>query len=221
MNKNILKGTIIVLFIMIIGLGLCSILIKNKDKKENIISNSNNNIKEEKVELSSEFYNYDYDAFSSVYEGTTMWNYDNINIMEAVWPGYDPEYRTIEQFEKDQKRAVELKADFINKLMKEKKSFLVVVESESVCTVHAPDSTDLVVNATEFGREHNIYRFYMGTDVFFKTDLHKTVKYVPTVIIVKDGEVYKYTDPNSDEFIDFNKSYEKVKEWLEKYIVIK
>lgn len=60
----------------------------------------------------------------------------------------------------------------------------------------------------------------MGTDVFFKTDLHKTVTYVPTTIIVKEGEVYKYTDPNSDEYIDFETNYEKVKEWLERYIVI-
>jgi hypothetical protein len=212
-NKNILKGIIVVLFIIGFGLCICCFLVESNDKKGIPTSNV---FKDEKIELSSEFYNYD---IKNDYKGTDIGNYEGISISDGMWPGYDPsDDRTMEQYDKDIEKAIELKAELINKLIKEKKSFIVTVQNASVCTAN---SYSLDLNTTKFCNDNNIYCFLMGTDVFFKTDLHKTVKYAPTTIIVKEGEVYKYTDPNSDEYIDFDKDYEKVKEWLEKYIVIK
>lgn len=212
MNKNILRGIIVVLFILGFGLGICCFLVESIDKKSVPTSNYN---QDEKIKLSSEFYNY-----NSVndYKGSSIGNFEEISIMDGIWPGYKPtNQRTMEQYNKDIEKAKDLKAEIINNLIKEKKSFIVTVQNASVCTstINSLDS-----NTTKFCNENKIYCFLMGTDVFFKTDLHKTVTYVPTTIIVKEGEVYKYTDPNSDEFIDFETNYEKVKEWLERYIVI-
>jgi len=213
MNRNILKWIIVILFILGFGLGVCCFLVESNDVKN--ISTNNSNITDEKIELSPEFYNYD---FKNNYKGTDIGNYEGISLMDAMWPGYDPKDRTMEQYNRDIEKAKEKKAEIINKLIKEKKSFIVSVQNATVCTAN---TISLDLNTTKFCNENKLYRFLMGTDVFFKTDLHKTVKYAPTTIIVKDGEVYKYTDPNSDEYIEFETNYEKIKEWLEKYIVIK
>ena len=50
--------------------------------------------------------------------------------------------------------------------------------------------------------------------IFRRTKLYDVVKFAPTVIVVKDGEIYAYIDANKD-LIENNKQLE---DWLKTYI---
>ena len=55
---------------------------------------------------------------------------------------------------------------------------------------------------------------------FKKTDLYKTVKYAPSVIIVKDKEVITYLDANSDNDTNKYQDVEEFTNWIKQYVEI-
>lgn len=56
---------------------------------------------------------------------------------------------------------------------------------------------------------------------FKKTYLYDTVKYGPSVIVVKDGKVIAYLDANEDKDIEKYQDVDKFEEWISQYIKIK
>ena len=56
---------------------------------------------------------------------------------------------------------------------------------------------------------------------FKETDLYKTVKYAPSVIIVKNNKIVAYLDAEKDKDIEKYQDVNKFTEWLENYIYIK
>lgn len=61
---------------------------------------------------------------------------------------------------------------------------------------------------------NKIYKYEINMPIFRKTKLYDVVKYAPTVIVVKDGDVYAYIDANKD-LIENSEDLEK---WLKTYI---
>ena len=57
-------------------------------------------------------------------------------------------------------------------------------------------------------------------DDFKKTSLYKEVKYAPSIIIIKDGEVVSYLDANSDSDLEKYQDITKFEEWLKEYIYL-
>lgn len=47
------------------------------------------------------------------------------------------------------------------------------------------------------------------------------IKYCPSVVIYREGEIVAYLDADSDEDAIYYKSANNLKEWLEKYIILK
>ena len=47
------------------------------------------------------------------------------------------------------------------------------------------------------------------------------IKYAPSVVIVRDGRVFKYLDANSDEDLNKYQDVEEFENWVKKYINIK
>ena len=57
-------------------------------------------------------------------------------------------------------------------------------------------------------------------DDFKNTSYHKEVKYAPSVMIIKNGEVISYLDANSDSDLEKYQDTTKFEEWLTKYIYL-
>lgn len=57
-------------------------------------------------------------------------------------------------------------------------------------------------------------------DDFKNTKYHSEVKYAPSVIIIKNGDIISYLDANSDKDLEKYQNTTKFEEWLSKYIYI-
>ena len=55
---------------------------------------------------------------------------------------------------------------------------------------------------------------------FKNTKLYKTVKYAPSVIIVKDSNIVAYLDAEKDKDIEKYQDVDKFTEWLSKYVYL-
>lgn len=54
-----------------------------------------------------------------------------------------------------------------------------------------------------------------------KTKINGLVKYAPSLVLYKNGEVVSYLNAESNDDLTYYKSSEKLKLWLEKYINLK
>ena len=69
-----------------------------------------------------------------------------------------------------------------------------------------------------FMKKYSIDFISIPFDKFKGTYLYETVKYAPSVIIVKDKEVVSYLDANSDEDLDKYQDETAFESYLNKYI---
>ena len=60
----------------------------------------------------------------------------------------------------------------------------------------------------------------MPFDVFKNTYFHKEVKYAPSILIVKKGDIVAYLDANSDKDLEKYQNITKFEEWLKEYIYL-
>ena len=131
--------------------------------------------------------------------------------------------RNVENYDTDFERdnffnsTVIKKANIINDLIDKKKSFVVLVQPyEEACRTIAGDE-DFFYMPNSFKNilsNNKIYKYEINMPIFRKTKLYDVVKYAPTVIVVKDGDVYAYIDANKD-LIENSEDLEK---WLKTYI---
>lgn len=128
-----------------------------------------------------------------------------------------PDYK-YEEYEEYEKGLVKDVADYLNKLMQDKKSFIITIWSFYGC---GDDDDTLRTKAIKFFDDNNIYYYDIGNNVLDKTDLAIYDISSPNVIMVKDGKVYTYYDNESDEDLKIVESQKSVNEWLKKYIELK
>lgn len=108
--------------------------------------------------------------------------------------------------------------DYINKLMKDKKTFVITVYNDLGC---GDDDDTIRTKALKFFEKHNIYTYDMGAELMLETDIAKDVQNAPNVIIFKNGKIYTFYYNESDEDLKINKSEEATAKWLQKYILTK
>ena len=138
------------------------------------------------------------------------------------------DYEAYEQYVMtESKKIFKEKADYINQLMKDKKSFIITFNaSEKFCSASiflGPDSY-----MRDYAIKKKIYVYEANLAVLKNTEIYKTVKYTPTVVIIDKGEIVAYTDMNSDEHKimyggdpENNKeNYDAFVKWLESYVKI-
>ena len=172
-----------------------------------------------RVELSSEFYNVDN---FNVPKNTLMHDFYVTDTREGYYPGMPTDSPdTPEQYEIDVENAIKYKGGLINKLMEQKKSFVVQVHAGDTCINYASESNSFDRYTQDYFYEKNVFIFNMGLSPLKASNLYKTVKYNPAVIIVKNGEIYKYVDANMDEYTELSKSKAATVKWLEANIVFK
>ena len=109
---------------------------------------------------------------------------------------------------------IDIKSNQINQI---KNDNYVIFTYNSYCNLEVPCETIF----KKIMEKYKIDFLSIKIDEFKKTYLYKTVKYAPSVIIVKKQKIIAYLDSNKDEDI---KKYEDEKEfekWLQKYINLK
>ena len=66
--------------------------------------------------------------------------------------------------------------------------------------------------------KYNISVLKMHYAKFSKTYLHDTVKYAPSLIIVKNGKILDFLDAESDEDLPIYQDSNKMAEWVSEYV---
>jgi len=99
---------------------------------------------------------------------------------------------------------------FFEELVASKKSFVIYV-SLPICNGDAAKFKEYVL---DFQRKNHLSFYYLTSDYIKETSLYRTVKYYPSVITYKDGKIINYLKYDSDEDLDFYKSYEGFERWF-------
>lgn len=101
-------------------------------------------------------------------------------------------------------------ARFLDELAAEKKNFVVYV-SLPICNGDAAKFKQFVL---DFQRKEKLSFVYITSDYIKDTFIYDTVKYFPSVIIVKEGKIINYLRYDSDEDVEYYKSYDGFSKWL-------
>jgi len=110
---------------------------------------------------------------------------------------------------------IELNEEKLNTLIKDKESFAVFVY-QPLCTT----SYEFNQILTEFSNTYQVSFYKIAFSDMKETQLGKYVKYYPSVVIYKDGEVIDYLDANSDEDTNYYKSINDFTSWFKQYVKI-
>ncbi len=72
----------------------------------------------------------------------------------------------------------------------------------------------------EFMSKYKIDFLSISFKEFKKNKFYKKIKYAPSIIIIKKGNIVAYLDPNSDDDIDKYQDANKLEEWIKEYVEI-
>ena len=95
-------------------------------------------------------------------------------------------------------------------------SFILYLHVPGLCTSTIP--FDPMVN--KFIKDNKITMYSLSFSLIKNTNLKDIIKYSPSLIIYKDGEILDYLDANSKEDYDYYSSYEGLTKWIESFVKI-
>jgi hypothetical protein len=99
---------------------------------------------------------------------------------------------------------------FFENLVASKKSFVIYV-SLPICNGDAAKFKEYVL---DFQRKNHVSFYYLTSDYIKDTSLYQTVKYYPSVITYRDGKIVNFLRYDSDEDLEFYKSYDGFERWF-------
>lgn len=70
----------------------------------------------------------------------------------------------------------------------------------------------------EFSKSNNITIFKIPFEEFKNTKLYNTVKYAPSIVLINNGKIENYLDPNKDEDSIKYQDEKALKDYIEMYI---
>ena len=70
----------------------------------------------------------------------------------------------------------------------------------------------------EFSKNNNITVFKIPFEEFKNTKLYNTVKYAPSIVLINNGKIENYLDPNKDEDSIKYQDEKALKDYIEMYI---
>ena len=133
---------------------------------------------------------------------------------EGYYTGNELQREEYRKYEAKRDAAIELRLRLLNNLIDSKKTFIIIQDAAS-CT---KKEFSLILTAQEVLKNNN-YQYLTLTsleDTFSKSKIYFDSFIYGNIVIVRNGEVYGYTDP----FVYSFNSEEEVKNWLNKYIPI-
>ena len=124
--------------------------------------------------------------------------------------------KTIEKFSLDKKyyntgEFIKVKSDDLSELDNEN---YILYTYNNYCAFSIP-CEDVF---KEFMNKYKIDFLSISFDEFKNTGFYKKIKYAPSIIIVKEGRIVTYLDPNSDDDFDKYQDATKLEEWIKEYV---
>ena len=110
---------------------------------------------------------------------------------------------------------IELEIDNVSKLIKNKENFVIFIY-QPMCTMSSKFEEVL----DEYLKDKKINFYRMSFSDMKKTELKDAIRFYPSLIIFKDGEVVDFLDADSDEDTKKYKEVEAFKEWFESYVEV-
>ncbi len=107
-------------------------------------------------------------------------------------------------------------ASEIEQLLSQKKSFLVFTKNSSYCSFQVPCNQIF----EEVMKKYKIDVLKIPFENFKETSLYQTVKYEPTMIVIKEGEIVGYLHADKDEDLDRYQNTKAFEKWLKQFIVL-
>lgn len=101
-------------------------------------------------------------------------------------------------------------SEFLDKLISEKKSFVVYV-SLPICSGETAEFKEHVLR---FQKDNNLSFYYLTSDYVKDTAIYQSVKYFPSVIIYDKGEISKFLRFDSDEDKEYYRSLDGFSKWF-------
>lgn len=105
----------------------------------------------------------------------------------------------------------EITAVEFEKLATEEQSFIVVVHM-MLCPAELP----LKDVAKRLAQGEKLRIYFLNEHEFEQTKLKDEMKYLPTAVVIRDGEVVEFLDAEADEDVEAYQTVEGLKDWLEK-----
>ncbi|MCR5788052.1 MAG: hypothetical protein K6G37_03100 [Bacilli bacterium] len=157
------------------------------------------------------------DKYYNVTEDTKFKDFDDIDPYDV----YDKESKYYEPDQDKQYKAymklLNKKADYLNNLLKNKESFVLTTYYDEGC---GGNDESIRLLALEYAKKHNLYIYDVEFTVYEETDLYKDIQYSPSIQIYKNGELYTYTDIESDEDLKVAESLKSFDKWFTKYVIL-
>lgn len=106
-------------------------------------------------------------------------------------------------------------ANTITKLNQDKENYIVYIYNY-YCTFPTP-CEDIFKNVLT---KYKIDIYSLSYDEMKKTDFYETIKYSPSVAIIKKGQIVAYLDTEKDEDYNIYQNEKDFDNWLNKYIYL-
>ena len=110
---------------------------------------------------------------------------------------------------------IDLDYSKVDDLIESKENFVIFIY-QPMCTM----SSSFEEILDEYMKKSKISVYKMSFTDMKKTSLKDTVKFYPSFIIFKDGEVVDFLDADSDEDTKKYKELDAFKEWFESYVEV-
>ena len=111
---------------------------------------------------------------------------------------------------------IELDLNNFNKLIENKESFGIFIYQPMCVT-----SNEFSEIINKYSENYLITFYKMPFSLIKETKLEEQIKYYPSFVIYRNGELIDFLDASSDEDTNYYKSIDGFKEWLETYVTIK
>lgn len=111
----------------------------------------------------------------------------------------------------------DVELDLVNEEIKNKGNFALFIYLDGCTTC-----SEFEPIVSSFLEENNMMMYSLSYDKMEKgSDLKKTVKYSPSVVLFKNGKIVAHLDTSKDEDTERFRSFDAFKEWFESYIELK
>ena len=137
-----------------------------------------------------------------------------ILLVVILLTGCNKEKFSLENKYYDNGEFLEIDKTKLNELEDNSESFLVMVY-----TTGCFSCMDFEKVLTEFTEDNNLTVFRININDIEGTEIEEKIKYTPSLVIYKKGNLYKYLDANSDKDTEYYKSTDSLMKWLDKYII--
>ena len=107
----------------------------------------------------------------------------------------------------------EINAADYQKLIEQRKSFVVIAHMD-----FCPAETPLTTTAEALAHEDGLTFYGLNSDEFAKTALAAEIRYLPSAAIIRQGELVRYLDAESDDDIPYYQTASAFRDWLSKDI---